>query len=250
MPFSKSKFFLKKTYKLNFKKFIPNNSNNNSLLPFYKNSKLYLNYVLHRYFILKKFYLNLSINFTLTYTKIFIHKNFKSLNTLLNSKTLTNNFLVPTKSLIMSFKRHKFFPTLISNAVQKGHTYSTLSLCFFLQFFHKPKSFKKSKQLYLLLINFFKKLFLYASINVVSLKIKFIPKYLIELLNILLSPVLKSHVKPFTNTLSSDYTNQPIFLKNLIFYSTKHYGFIKNRKKGVVKRKVTRKVFKNNSILD
>ena len=180
---------------------------------------------------------------SLLYLKLFIsffykpHKN----NTNLNSSK---------NHLILSFKRSKFFPNFIS---QSGHTYCGLSLGSFLRFFIKPKSFKKSKSLYILLINFFRKVFFYSlTINLV-LVVKFIPKYFSEIINILTTQNPLTDTNPFTsgqNNINAPAYQQNIYINNIIFLRTKHYGFVKIRKKGVVKRKISRKVLNNNLVLD
>jgi hypothetical protein len=87
-----------------------------------------------------------------------------------------------------------------------------------------------------------------------------------EIINILLSSNKQSntlshnHTHPFSNLqqnnhtlttpLPHDNTKSLVIIQNIIFLKTKKYSFLKTRKKGVVKRKVLRKVIKNNFILD
>jgi hypothetical protein len=138
-----------------------------------------------------------------------------------------------------------------------NHTYVTTSLGLFFSFFLKPKSFKKSKQLYLLLINFFKKLIKHLGLIEVLVYVKYIPKYFLELINLLFRNEIKTYTHPFTKlpavitTDNNKYINSyAFFLKKLIFLNNKRYSFAKFKKKGVIKRKIIRKVYKINSIID
>lgn len=146
-----------------------------------------------------------------------------------------------------SFKRNKFFPTLLSLT---GHTYTTLSLGTFFNFFLKPKSFKKSKQLYILLISFLRKLIIYSNITSIVLRVKFIPRFFPELINLFTNKSLTTYQNPFSQLIINEKPNQTPQITNIVFTNTKPYGIFKKRKKGVVKRKVLRKVYKNNNIID
>merc|ERR1711976_98609 len=163
-------------------------------------------------------------------------------NFIIINKFLKNNFFL-NKSLLLNFKRFKFFPTLLNS--KKNHTYITLSLGLFLSYFLKPKSFKKSKQLYILLITFFKKLLIHTQIRYLTLIVKFIPKYLTELIT-----NLQSQNAIYLENTSLLTTNYNIIIKNIIFSTTKHHFLKKLPKKGKLKRKVVRKIIKNNSIID
>jgi hypothetical protein len=129
-----------------------------------------------------------------------------------------------------------------------------MSLGLFWSFFAKPKSFKKSKQLYLLLINFFRKLLLHTNLQKTVLLIKYVPKYLPELLNTLLQKKLSTHTNPFSSNSyispHNDSIKNCVTISNIIFKKTKPYTPPEKRKKGVVKRKVLRKIIKNNNIID
>jgi hypothetical protein len=115
----------------------------------------------------------------------------------------------------------------------------------------KPRSFRKSKQLYNLLINFFRKLVLYVGVKKLSILVKFVPKYFSELLSMFVRKNVNSYYHPFSNLLiDENSTKSPFTITNLIFINTKPYGFFRKKKKGVVKRKISRKVYKNNMITD
>jgi hypothetical protein len=85
------------------------------------------------------------------------------------------------------------------------------------------------------------------------LVVKFIPKYFSEIINILTTQNSLTSTNPFTfgqNNINTSAPQQNIYINNIIFLRTKHYGFVKTRKKGVVKRKISRKVLNNNLVLD
>jgi hypothetical protein len=179
--------------------------------------------------------------YTNTYLLLYIHNNFITIQKLTSNTTFGKVFL-------WSFKRNRFFPTLLSNL---GHTYTTLSLGSFLHFFLKPRSFRKSKQLYTLLINFFRKIILYVGISKLSISVKFVPKYFSELLSMFSRRNSNPYLHPFTNIITDENFNKKTFtITNILFFNTKPYGFFRKKKKGVVKRKILRKVFKNNAIID
>merc|ERR1712170_58750 len=154
-----------------------------------------------------------------------------------------NLSLLQVNTLLLNFKRFRFFPTLLN--YRNKHTYIPLSLGMFLGYFSKPKSFKKSKQLYILLSSFFKKLLIHTQIRYLTLIVKFIPKYLTELIT-----NLQSQNAIYLENTSLLTTNYNIIIKNIIFSTTKNYFLKKLPKKGKLKRKVVRKIIKNNSIID
>merc|ERR1712226_1044706 len=165
----------------------------------YKNSSLFLikdspilqkktNSKQKKYILLRNFRNNIFFKNNNTTTMQYINFVYKSIishnKTYLYSQVSkifkkTNIINFSNTTLLLSFKRSKFFPTFSND--YKLHTYLTLSLGIFMKFFYKPKSFKKSKQLYILLMSFFKKLLVHAVVNSVTLVVKFIPKYLVEI---------------------------------------------------------------------
>ena len=84
----------------------------------------------------------------------------------------------------------------------------------------KPRSFRKSKQLYNLLINFFRKLVLYVGVKKLSILVKFVPKYFSELLSMFIRKNVNSYYHPFSNLLiDENSTKSPFTITNLIFTS-------------------------------
>lgn len=181
-----------------------------------------------------------------TYLLSYIYRNLRLMN---------NSFILKfIKKFLINFKRNRFFPTLLNYI---GHTYTTLSLGVFFRFFYKPKSFRKSKQLYYLLIHFFRKIIIYSNINLISILVKHTPRFLNELIQILVNKSSTSYQHPLINSLVIDEKKSSLNNKNFVlnifsikFFNNKFYGKLNLRKKGVVKRKILRKISKNNLIVD
>jgi hypothetical protein len=165
----------KKNNNLKYKKFNKYNSFQNKSFKYknlstnistflIKNSLTYnYNFLKKHELISNKYFLFLSQT-SLLFLKLFVSFFYKTNK--LNHKIFSHK-----SHFILSFKRNRFFPNLTS---QHGHTYCGLSLGSFLSFFVKPKAFKKSKPLYILLINFFRKIFLYSQTGNLVLIIKFV----------------------------------------------------------------------------
>jgi len=213
----------------------------------FKNIKQYKLLPPHN-FLKKRNYIKFLLKYIFSFFSYFF---FTNINSLFLKNTKLNSLLA--KTFIINYKRSRFFPTLTNNNYK--YTYVSLSLGLFKHFFSKPKSFKKSKQLYILSIHFFKKLFLFTQIHNLNILVKYIPKYLSEILNILLQPATSDLYPVYPPLIQNKDTSSPIqhsnpFFTNIIFLKNKNYGFIKSKKRGKVKRKVSRKVIKNNNITD
>ena len=82
--------------------------------------------------------------------------------------------------------------------------------------------------------------------------VKYTPRFFTELLHLLFKKNSYTYNHPFVDSLLVDEsrltTNISIF--HIVFFNNKFYGKCKNRKKGVVKRKVLRKIKKNNLLID
>jgi hypothetical protein len=234
-----------------FKKFTQHHVITPSQQLFFENTKNYKILSLTN-FLKKKYYLKFLLKYVFSYFTYFFSTNISYFFL----KNITLNSLL-TKTFIINYKRFRFFPTLTNSNYK--HTYISLSLGLFKSFFLKPKSFKKSKQLYLLSAHFFRKLFIFTRLLTLKVVVKYVPKYLSEILNVLLQSVTND-LYPVHSLLTTDTqtNNMPgpslqhpnTTLKHIMFIKTKHYGFLKTKKRGKVKRKVSRKVIKNNNITD
>lgn len=138
---------------------------------------------------------------------------------------------------LQNFKRRNFF---------------FLSVGFFLKYFEKRKALKKNKSLKILLARYVRKLYLLVKFKYTLFFIRSIPTYLAELVNTLNTPIIHKFLTPFNDKLFEDSSlNQNIFNINyFIFLKNIDFSNNKIRKKGRIKRKITRKIFMENSIID
>ena len=151
--------------------------------------------------------------------------------------------------LSFNFKRRRFFPSL-RTILHTNLFYVSLGI--FFSFFKKKKSFLKSKLMYIILISFLRKILLFSHISLFIMEIKYVPKYLMEILNALLEPTQKFYQNPFkSNLLVNELEWRPTFtFYATIFNYKSNPKLIKLPQKGRLKRKITKKVLLLNNILD
>ena len=188
--------------------------------------------------------------------KIKIKKNFNgkrlftSLRPLMTIpfKLNKNNYFNTQKTLALNFKRNRFFPTL---RTLKGELYIFLSLGMFIKFFNKSKSFLKSKAMYLILASFFRKILMFGSFKNLVLTISKTPVFLKEIMTTLNDPVISIYKNPFSEAEINEksYINKFKF-SFIMFCNNKPFGPLKLKKKGRLKRKISKKVTLMNRITD
>lgn len=163
-------------------------------------------------------------------------------------KKTNKHFAVFKKVLMLNYRRGRFFPSIQNTS---NHVYTTFSLGMFSKFFKKGKSFIKNKANYLVSAGFLRKILTYASIKDLILLVKRTPLYLTETLTTINSPVIVNYKHPFNSTHVDEmkFSNY-FFYHYFIFFNTKAYGFMKGRKKGRVKRKITKRIVKINRLTD
>jgi len=153
-----------------------------------------------------------------------------------------------TKALSFNFTRNKFFPVL---RTLKGETYFFLSLGLLSKFLLKGKAFTKSKQVYILLASFLRKILLFSSFKYLFLFINKTPIYFKELMSTINDPVVNIYKHPFSNVNFNEKVNtNPFSFPYIIFTNNKPYGNFKMKKKGRLKRKISRRVTLLNRVLD
>ena len=152
------------------------------------------------------------------------------------------------KTLTLNYKRSRFFPNL---RTLSGRSYLFLSLGLFIKFFTKNKSFLKSKAMYLLLAGFLRKVLLFASFRYLTLIVSKVPAFLKEILDTINAPVTSLYQNPFTESTTDEKTLINNFRFSLImFFNNKSFGQMKMKKRGRLKRKITKKITQINRILD
>jgi hypothetical protein len=152
------------------------------------------------------------------------------------------------KLLMLNFRRFRFFPSLQS---ESRRVYTSLSLGLFLRFFKKGKSFIKSKSNFLVLAGFLRKILLFTSITDLILIVRKTPIYLTEILHTLNTPVITPYENPLTlANVDEVLLRKYFYFLFFVFIGSKPYGFLKTRKRGRVKRKITKRIVKLNSVVD
>ena len=153
--------------------------------------------------------------------------------------------------LNLNFKRLRFFPFLKKE--HKNKVFFNTSLGMLSKFFSNAKSSLRQKTSYLLSASFLRKLILYSNIKFLTLKIKGIPLFLKDVISSILNPARKLYFHPFRSphqlieeeSLTNNFTFHYVLFTNL-----KPHSIMKRKKKGRLKRKITKKVCLLNNILD
>ena len=229
--------------KRNIKNFIY--SKNFQFLKFFlilNSSSDYVRYANSNVFYLKKLYTFLKIY------KVFFSNFFVDLLRFLKIKKLKKNKLI--FYLFFTFKNNHRLYINIQN--HKNLNFFFLSQGFFLKFFEKKKSLKKKKTFKLLLARYLRKLYLIVRFPYSVFLFKKTPTALPEILNIMNSHIIHKFNNPVNDKPVHEVKYSHNLLNILYFVFFKNTDFSKNKikKKGRVKRKITRKLVLENSIVD
>jgi hypothetical protein len=122
----------------------------------------------------------------------------------------------------------------------------------FSKFFNKGKSFIKNKSTYLVAAGFLRKILMYSSLEQLILIVKRTPMYLQEILSAINSPVIALYGHPFKSSITIDESkiSNNFYFNMFIFLNSRPYSFMKTRKRGRIKRKITKRIVKINKLLD
>jgi len=151
--------------------------------------------------------------------------------------------------LVLNFYKKGFFPALRTIS---GHTYACSSLGMFSKFFNKGKNFTRTKTSFLASASYLRKVLLYTSIVDLILIVKRIPLYFADIMNTIHNPGIPFYNHPFQSTHIVDemlITNNFRF-RMFMFFNNKNYGEHKTKTRGRLKRKISRRLFRLNNILD
>ena len=151
--------------------------------------------------------------------------------------------------LVLNYKRLRFFPLIRSF---NGDTMFSTSLGIMSKFLNKGKSFLKKKAVYLLVFSLLRKVLLYSSVNNLILIINRVPKYFQEFMSIIHSPAVSVYANPFDpNSLSQEGKNSTSFdFKYVQILTCRPNGYVKIGKKGRLKRKITKRIYSSNRVID
>ena len=130
--------------------------------------------------------------------------------------------------------------------------YASLSVGLFLKFFNKKRALKKNRVFRFLLVRFFRKLLITANIKNMALVFKRTPRDLLEIFRFLCSPLKAPFFNPVTQKVIEETRHKyhKLNIRYLYFLKSISYTSMKYRKKGRVKRKISRKVIKKNKLMD
>lgn len=166
-------------------------------------------------------------------------------------------FLVQKKNIILksyswfywTFANNQRIFLNFQNTKKKNIFFLTNGL--FLKYFKKKKSLKKKKALRLLLARYLRKLFLIINFKNVIFFLKKTPSLFVEMFKILNSNIVHKFINPFNRKFFFDVKKKKLLnIDYFIFYKNIDFSKNKVKKKGRLKRKVTRKLVLIDSIID
>ena len=148
------------------------------------------------------------------------------------------------------FNRNRLIISLTDRPT--GLTHFFLSPGPFLRYFQKRKSLKKNKSMKLLMVRFLRKLLLLIRLKNILIHVRGVPVYLETLLQALFRPLPHTIPDLLSGSVVDEIQNPK---RNLNFYgvrfiNNKPFGSFKLKKKGRVKRKIRRKLYRTCRILD
>jgi hypothetical protein len=223
--------------------------------------KIYIwrqNYFSQLFFTFKIFSIQILKNL---YTFIFFSQ--QSLRLCVINSVAHNNELIYQQNrhyFLLNFRRNNtFFANLCLHAISYNKTLNFTSPGMFIKFFQNKKSFKKHKLTKLLTLKFFRKIFLIARLRTLILAVKKLPSLLPELLKYFQQPLYMKYKKTRSYLTTEDFIFdkktpktefRPPLFSHYYFIDTKTYSKQKTRKKGRIKRKITRKLIASQHIID
>ena len=183
-------------------------------------------------------YINILLQKKLDFNYI-INANIKYKNS--NNKNIYN--------LYLNFKKNRFFPYFYMNILKK--TIFNNSLGIISKYFSIKKSFLKSKNSYIMSSSYLRRLLIYISPKRLNLNIRKTPKYLKDILTIITTNTNVLYQHPFHNTIINEKEKDiSIYFEYINFVNNKALGPIKKKKRGRLKRKISKKVTLYNNVLD
>lgn len=207
---------------------------NSHLSAIVKNNKV-VNYIC----ILKKFVVFNSLLYRLFFFFLF-----------LSSKTASQSGRIDAYILNLNFKKNRFFPQLKDTFFKK--TVFNNSLGIISKYFSLRKSYLRGKSSYLLTAAYLRRLLLNINILKLRLEITKVPKYLKDIIRVLLTSANVFYRNPFNNNIIVNERARPTsFIFSYVFFTNnKSWGVIKRKKRGRLKRKISKKIILLNNVLD
>lgn len=152
-------------------------------------------------------------------------------------------------SLYLAFKRNRFFPYFYLN--YKKDCIFNNSLGIVSKHFSLKKAFLRSKSSYIMSAIYLRRLFIHLEVGVSYLTVTKTPKFLKDILNTILSNANSFYQHPFTNEIVNEKQNNiSVYFHYVNFINNKILGKVKIKKRGRLKRKISKRVHAYNSVLD
>ena len=100
--------------------------------------------------------------------------------------------------------------------------------------------------------SFLRKMLIFSEIKQLLLVVKRTPLYLQEILSTINTPVVNFYKNPFSPSSNVDEStlNRNFYFFMFIFINTKPFNIMKVKKKGRIKRKITKRIVKINRLVD
>lgn len=155
--------------------------------------------------------------------------------------------------LDLNFAKKRFFPQLknINSLNNNQETIFNNSLGITSKHFSKSKKFLKSKASYMFSASYIRRFLTYLRVEDLSLLVRKIPVYLKDIIRVILSPTNVLYKNPFLDQIVNEKKSHIKFTFAYVnFHNNKPYGIIKRKKKGRLKRKISKRVIMVNNILD
>jgi hypothetical protein len=152
--------------------------------------------------------------------------------------------------MYLTFKDNQRLYVNFQNYKKKNFFF--LSHGFFLKYFEKKKSMKKNKSMKMLVARYLRKLYLLIKFKHTIFFIKKTPSSLLEMINALNTPIIHKFSNPFSEKIVEEmnFTKNIFNINYFIFFKNIDFSGNKIRKKGRIKRKITRKIVIESSIID
>ena len=152
-------------------------------------------------------------------------------------------------ALYLAFKRNRFFPYFYLNS-NKDCIFNN-SLGIVSKHFSLKKAFLRSKSSYIMSAIYLRRLFIHLGVEVSYLTVTKTPKFLKDILNTILSNANSFYQHPFTDKIVNEKQNNiSIYFHYVNFINNKILGKVKTKKRGRLKRKISKRVHAYNSVLD
>jgi hypothetical protein len=181
-----------------------------------------------------------------------VHLSKITINHKANSVLYTNlNTNVQTTDFVLNFKRLRFFP--LARPRYSGETVFTTSLGCIAKYLNKGKSHLKKKSVFLLAAVLLRRILLYSGLVDMHLIVTRVPQYFQEILSQIHLPSKSLYYHPFLSKKLVDESHdkvQTFDFKYISFVKTKSYGYTKWKKKGRLKRKITKRIHSVNRVID